>query len=58
VDGYRPRSDVWRRVPGYALAAQLRLAAVYAFRPGGAQIGPSLLARGSLIPLAHREVFA
>jgi hypothetical protein len=58
VDGYRPGPDVWQRVPGYALATQLRLAAVYAFRPGSAGIGPSLLARGTPGPLSHEEVFA
>jgi aminoglycoside phosphotransferase (APT) family kinase protein len=58
VDGYRPGPDVWRRVAGYALATRLRLAAVYAFRPGSAGIGPSLLARGTPGPLPHEEVFA
>lgn len=58
VDGYAPRPEVWRRVPGYALATRLRLAAVYSFRPGSAWIGPSLLARGVPGALPQQEVFA
>ena len=58
VDGYAPAPNVWRRVPGYVLAAQLRLAAVYSFRPGGARIGPSLLARATPGPRRQEEVFA
>jgi hypothetical protein len=58
VDGYAPAPYVWRRVPGYALAAQLRLAAVYSFRPGSAWIGASLLARAAPGPLRQQEVFA
>ena len=58
VDGYAPAPSVWRRVPGYVLAAQLRLAAVYSFRPGSARIGPMLLARATPGPLRQQEVFA
>jgi len=58
VNGYAPGPEVWRRVPGYALATQLRLAAVYSFRPGSAWVGPSLLARGVPGPLPQQEVFA
>jgi len=58
VDGYAPDPGVWRRVPGYMLAAQLRLAAVYAFRPGSAWLGPLLLARATPGPLRQQEVFA
>jgi tRNA A-37 threonylcarbamoyl transferase component Bud32 len=58
VDGYAPASSVWRRVPGYVLATQLRLAAVYSFRPGSARIGPSLLARATPGPIRQQEVFA
>jgi aminoglycoside phosphotransferase (APT) family kinase protein len=58
VDGYAPAPNVWRRVPGYALAARLRLAAVYSFRPGSAWIGPSLLARAITGPLRQEEVLA
>ncbi|HET7196393.1 MAG TPA: phosphotransferase [Nocardioides sp.] len=57
VDGYAPDPSVWRRVPGYALATQLRLAAVYSFRPGSAWLGPLLLARAPG-PLRQQEVFA
>jgi aminoglycoside phosphotransferase (APT) family kinase protein len=58
VDGYAPAPSVWRRVPGYVLAARLRLAAVYSFRPGSAWVGPSLLARATPAPLRQQEVFA
>lgn len=58
VDSYAPDPEVWRRVPGYALATQLRLAAVYSFRPGSAWIGPSLLARGVPGLFAKQEVLA
>jgi len=51
VEGYAPDPDVWRRVPGYGLTARLRLAAVYAFRPGGSEIGMALLTEGSPGPL-------
>ena len=51
VEGYAPDPDVWRRVPGYGLSARLRLAAVYAFRPGGSAIGLALLTDGSPGPL-------
>jgi aminoglycoside phosphotransferase (APT) family kinase protein len=34
LDGYRPSRAVLDRVPAYEAAARLRLAAVYAFRPG------------------------
>jgi aminoglycoside phosphotransferase (APT) family kinase protein len=43
VDGYDPGLDTWRRVSAYALTTRLRLAAVYAFRPGSAGIGRALL---------------
>jgi len=48
VDGYDPGLDTWRRVPAYALTARLRLAAVYAFRPGSAGIGRALLTADGL----------
>jgi len=51
VAGYAPEPDVWRRVPGYALAARLRLAAVYSLRPGGSAIGLALLTEGAPGPL-------
>jgi hypothetical protein len=43
VDGYAPGLDTWRRVPAYVLSTRLRLAAVYAFRPGSAGLGRALL---------------
>jgi phosphotransferase family enzyme len=48
VDGYDPGLDTWRRVPAYALTTRLRLAAVYAFRPGSAGIGRALLTADGL----------
>jgi tRNA A-37 threonylcarbamoyl transferase component Bud32 len=51
VEGYAPQPDVWARVAGYALAARLRLAAVYSFRPGGREVGTALLTDGSPGPL-------
>jgi aminoglycoside phosphotransferase (APT) family kinase protein len=51
VDGYAPGPDTWRRLPGYALAARLRLAAVYSFRPGGGDVGLALLTEGAPGPL-------
>jgi aminoglycoside phosphotransferase (APT) family kinase protein len=51
VDGYAPGPDTWRRLPGYALAARLRLAAVYSFRPAGGDVGLALLTEGAPGPL-------
>jgi tRNA A-37 threonylcarbamoyl transferase component Bud32 len=51
VEGYAPTPDVWSRVPCYALTTRLRLAAVYAFRPGGSKTGMALLTEGSPGPL-------
>jgi len=56
VEGYAPAARVWARVPGYALAARLRLAAVYSFRPGGREVGLALLTEGAPGPLhANRD---
>ena len=43
VEAYAPDTAVWRRVPAYALATRLRLAAVNAFRPRRAETALSLL---------------
>jgi tRNA A-37 threonylcarbamoyl transferase component Bud32 len=48
VDGYAPGLDTRRRVPAYALTTRLRLAAVYAFRPGSARLGRALLTADGL----------
>jgi tRNA A-37 threonylcarbamoyl transferase component Bud32 len=55
VDGYAPDLDIWRRMPAYALTTRLRLAAVYAFRPGSAGIGLALLTDASGPPGPTRE---
>jgi Phosphotransferase enzyme family len=53
VDGYAPGLDTGRRVPAYALTTWLRLAAVYAFRPGSADLGRALLTEGG--PTDHTK---
>jgi tRNA A-37 threonylcarbamoyl transferase component Bud32 len=55
VSGYHPTPDVWRRLPDYARATRLRLAAVYAFRPGGKDAGMALLAQCLSRPLSPLE---
>ena len=53
VDGYAPGLDTGRRVPAYVLTTRLRLAAVYAFRPGSAGLGRAWLTAGG--PTDHTK---
>lgn len=45
LDGYRPNTRILARLGPYVDATRLRLACVYALRPGGQTIVPALLAR-------------
>lgn len=43
LDAYQPTATVAAQLVGYSLTTRLRLAAVYAFRPGGARLSRSLI---------------
>lgn len=55
VQAYAPTTDVWRRVPAYALCTRLRLAAVNAFRPPRAHLAQTLLTEHPPGPLQELE---